>query len=334
MTNLIEQIVQSLRQGHHLVAATIMSSSGSTPRTSGSKILVYSDGTIAGTIGGGAVEGDVMTIASHLFSTQGAQIVDYDLTQNNLSEGMDLICGGKMKVLVEYLAPDAPTVNLFTEALVHIQAGRPFILHTTAKTAEGGWQTSKGIELFTESSQPVKKQVCLEKTGEELHIYEPVLPGKTVYILGGGHVSKEIAYLTKRLGFRTLIFDDREEFANPTRFPAVDGTYICPGYADVFTPFAIDGNSYIVILTRGHNFDKEVLAQALKTSAGYIGMIGSKKKRASIYQRLLDDGFSRSDLERIFCPIGLPISAETTEEIGISVVAELIQHRANQLVHG
>lgn len=334
MSGHIEHILTTLKQGNHLVAATIMSSSGSTPRTSGTKMLIFEDGSIEGTIGGGAVEGDVIRIASQLFSTKNLRLVEYDLTQNNTSEGMDLICGGRIEVFIEYLEPGGSTLELFENARAYSIAGKPFFISTTVTCVEGDWQASKVLELASESSQPVKQQVRVVKTEAGVRIDEPVLPGKTVYIFGGGHVSKEIAYLTKRLGFSTLVFDDREEFANPNRFPTADSTQVNPGYTDVFTPFLIDANSYIVILTRGHSFDKEVLAQALRTGAGYIGMIGSRKKRAAVYQRLLAEGFSRSDLERVHCPIGLPISAETPEEIGISIVAELIQHRANQVSHG
>ncbi len=92
--------------------------------------------------------------------------------------------------------------------------------------------------------------------------------------------------------------------------------------------FPVDENSYIVIVTGGHRFDKEALAQALGTKARYIGMIGSRKKRNRTYQDLLEEGFTVSQLEQVHCPIGLSIAAETPFEIAISIIAELIQHRA------
>ena len=89
-------------------------------------------------------------------------------------------------------------------------------------------------------------------------------------------------------------------------------------------------HSYIVIVTRGHRFDQKALAQALLTKAVYIGMIGSRRKKAHIYRALIDEGFTRSALDQVFCPIGLAIEAETPAEIGVSVVAQLVQHRAGQ----
>jgi xanthine dehydrogenase accessory factor len=143
-------------------------------------------------------------------------------------------------------------------------------------------------------------------------------------------VSKEIALLTKQVGFRTLVFDDRKEFANPARFPGADGIFICKGFDSVFDDYRVVPESYIIIVTRGHRFDQEILAQALKTEAGYIGMIGSRRKKESVYQALLKEGFSQSDLDQVHCPIGLSIDAETPAEIGVSVVAQLIQHRAGR----
>jgi xanthine dehydrogenase accessory factor len=166
------------------------------------------------------------------------------------------------------------------------------------------------------------------------YVVAPIQPPDTAYIIGAGHVSKEIALLTKQVGFRTLVFDDRGEFANTERFPDVDGVYVCGDFAGVFDTFAITPGSYIVIVTRGHRFDKEVLAQALGTDAGYIGMIGSRKKRDYVYSQLRNEGFDSSELERVYCPIGLAIDAETPAEIAVSIVAQMIHHRANRRKNG
>jgi xanthine dehydrogenase accessory factor len=147
-------------------------------------------------------------------------------------------------------------------------------------------------------------------------------------------VSKEIARLTKQVGFRTLVFDDRADFASTERFPGADGIFVCSDFASVFDGLSVTPGSYIVIVTRGHRFDKEALAQALRTEAGYIGMIGSRKKRQSVYQELINEGFQQNELDQVHCPIGLSIDAETPAEIGVSIVAELIQHRANRKSNG
>jgi len=130
--------------------------------------------------------------------------------------------------------------------------------------------------------------------------------------------------------FKTVVLDDREEFARKERFPAVDGIIVLASFEQAFTNLDIDKDSYIVIVTRGHAHDKTVLAQALNTGAGYIGMIGSKSKRNAIYKALKEEGFTDKDIARVFSPIGLEILAETPEEIAVSITAELIKVRAGQ----
>jgi len=149
-----------------------------------------------------------------------------------------------------------------------------------------------------------------------------------VYLFGAGHVSRPVAELAAMVDFRTIVLDDREEFANNERFPKADQIVVLPSYDDVFAGLEIGGDSYLVIVTRGHLHDKTVLEQSLRTDAGYVGMIGSRRKQRLVYDELLGKGFCEDDLNRVHNPIGLDIAAETPEEIAVSIVAELIAARA------
>ncbi|MFP4348583.1 MAG: xanthine dehydrogenase accessory protein XdhC [Desulfococcaceae bacterium] len=151
---------------------------------------------------------------------------------------------------------------------------------------------------------------------------------KTAFLFGAGHVSRQLAKLTQMVGFRTVVLDDRSEFANRDRFPGVDQVHVLDRFENTFSGLSTDSNSFIVILTRGHSHDRTVLAQALRTQAGYIGMIGSHRKRDTIYRSLRDEGFTTADLDRVHCPIGLDIGGETPEEIAVSIVAEMIEVRS------
>ena len=153
-----------------------------------------------------------------------------------------------------------------------------------------------------------------------------------MYVLGAGHVSKEIVPLLHQASFKTIVMDDRDEFANITRFPEADRVVVSSGYSQVFAEWMVDVKSYIIIVTRGHSYDKECLGQALHTEASYIGMIGSRKKREQIYRSLMKEGIPADALERVHCPIGLAIGGETPFEIAVSIVAEIIQHRARKRV--
>jgi xanthine dehydrogenase accessory factor len=120
--------------------------------------------------------------------------------------------------------------------------------------------------------------------------------------------------------------DDREEFANRERYLMAKEVRVLESFTDCIKGLGRD--DYVVIVTRGHLHDRDVLAQALRTQAGYIGMIGSRAKRASVYESLMREGFTEKDLVRVHNPIGLPIGADTPEEIAVSIVAQLIQVRA------
>jgi xanthine dehydrogenase accessory factor len=125
------------------------------------------------------------------------------------------------------------------------------------------------------------------------------------------------------------VVDDREKFASPQRFPEVAQTLVAD-FAYAFSKLTIKPSTYIVIVTRGHRYDEIVLEQAVKTPAKYIGMIGSKRKILTTYKHLVEQDVSPDSLTRVHAPMGIEIGAVTAEEIGISVVAQLIQVRRGE----
>lgn len=149
-----------------------------------------------------------------------------------------------------------------------------------------------------------------------------------VYIFGGGHVSLDLVDLLYKIGFKCIVIDDREEFANKDRFPNAYKILV-EDYDKIFEKINITKDDYIVILTRGHIYDYIVEKNALKTDAVYIGMIGSKNKIKNLHDKLKsEEGYNDETISRVNAPIGLQIGAETTEEIAVSIAAELILKRA------
>jgi len=163
--------------------------------------------------------------------------------------------------------------------------------------------------------------------GGELEVFiEPILPLPTLYLFGGGHISLPLAKMGKLLGFKIVVIDDRAEFANPDRFPEAD-IVLAEDFTKSFPKLKIDKSSYIVIVTRNHQYDDIVLEWAVGTQAKYIGMIGSKAKTEVIFSHLLAKGISKELLDRVHAPVGLEIHAQTPEEIAISILAEIIKIR-------
>ncbi len=270
-----ESILECLKKGEDLVLATIVSQAGSTPRTAGTKMIIRRDGTIVGTIGGGPVEAETIQAAGRVFTQGEPQTLDFDLSNQGLTQNMDLICGGKTSVSLEMIRPDQETVQAYQRQARRIKAART-----------------------------------------------------SLYLFGAGHVARQTAMLAGMLDFRVTVLDDREDFANPDRFPDAEEIRVLESFDTALQGLPIMAESFLLILTRGHSHDRTVLAQALKTEAGYIGMIGSRNKRNTIYSSLREEGVSQTDLNRVFCPVGLEIQAESPTEIGVSIVAQLIQQRA------
>ncbi len=345
-TSLVKELLDFLEGGRPLVLATVVDQAGSAPRTAGSRMIIGRDGTCCGTIGGGRLEADVQAAAPQCLQQDKPLMIDFDLAGDPSVDEMDMICGGKMKVLLEPVWPDTRQLRLWSELaeamekrekavlITEIQgtlaqpAGLARYLVVGGKLVAGPGKVRAGqMEDLARRLRKARGPVLAEQSGQVVVAERMFAPG-VVYIFGAGHVSRSLAAIAAMVDFRTVIVDDRSQYANERRFPGADRIVVLESFENAFEGLEIDGDSYIVIVTRGHSHDKTVLAQALRTDAGYIGMIGSTRKRDTIYKALLEEGFTKRQLGQVACPIGLEIGAETPEEIAVSIVGQLIATRA------
>ena len=162
--------------------------------------------------------------------------------------------------------------------------------------------------------------------GKVLVYIEPIIPDPHLVILGAGHVGKALSKVARFSGFRVTVVDEREEYANRDNIPDAN-EIVMIDFEKVFSKVPVDQNTYLVIATRGHNHDLDALKAGLKTEAGYIGLLGSKRKKALLFKTLRDEEFSQTDIDRVITPVGLPISSVTPEEIAISIMAQIIKYR-------
>lgn len=165
--------------------------------------------------------------------------------------------------------------------------------------------------------------------GGQLNVYvEPILPIPSAFIFGAGHISKSLSKTATLAGFRTIIVDNRDTYANHERFPEAAEIY-AKEYEEVFPKLLVNESSYLIIVTRGHRDDMRVLRWAARSNARYIGMIGSRRKTIEVAKQLRKEGIALEQLERIHAPMGFDIGAVTPEEIAVAVVAEMISQRRN-----
>lgn len=260
------------------------------------------------------------------------QIQNFDLRP----AGREAVCGGSVSVLFLYLAANGETSSLFQAIFQAQERGKESWLLYFWNETEG--HLCLCLEGRVLGNFPGENEAAFAEDPAKALLHgcpgyfcsgQPLTPTPRILLFGGGHVSLAIARLARELDFRITVLDDRAEFVTGSRFPGCT----CLTVADFnhLPDLAPDQNTYILIMTRGHQFDREVLSWALRQPARYLGMMGSRAKRDSVYRSVLDEGFSPSALERVHCPIGLSIGAETPEEIAVSVLAEMIQTRREKL---
>jgi xanthine dehydrogenase accessory factor len=344
-----KRIHELLEIGESFVLAVIVSRSGSAPRSAGARMVVRKDATIIGTIGGGILEAQVRDLAMKIFSEGKSVLRKFSFTAEEAVREC-MICGGEVEVLVHFV-----DVSQSSNQVLYQRIGE------TLRSGKRAWLITEIPSGGRESGPPaqglVKKDgtyvgqldrsialALTHRTGrgrpalvshdENLFFVEPLYDGGTVLIFGAGHISRKLAPLTRLVGFRTVVLDDRLEFANREYFETADEIIVPDSFEGVMNGLEIDEDSYLVLVTRGHAHDKTLLRQALGTKAGYIGMIGSLRKRDSVYDALHEEGFPRHEFDKVCSPIGLDIGAETPEEIAVSIVAELIRARAGNNIGG
>ena len=342
MKMIAQTACELLDKGEAFVLATIVSHSGSTPRTSGSKMIVTADGRGIGTIGGGLLEAGAMSRAVELIRLGQSARLPVDLSHDTV-DSMDMICGGQAEVLLDCVSPtemNRAVFNRWRRMLDERQKGSLFTIVMGSENKVG--TTDHGLaavdgEIVGDFPLPdMEREKVLALAAESstvrtlafdgaFVVIEPTQRVCTAFLFGAGHVARATAAMAAVVGFRVSVADDREEYANRKRFREASEIRVLERFDDAFSGLSVNREDFIVILTRGHLHDKTVLAQALKTGAGYIGMIGSQRKRDAIYRALFKEGFSKRDIDRVHSPIGLPIGAETPEEIAVSIVAEMIQ---------
>lgn len=320
----------------------VVETRGSTPQKAGAAMLVFADGSQAGTLGGGCVEAEVKRRALGILNEGDAALFTFNLDHDY---GWDdgLICGGRMVILVDPLR-DAQSVPYFdrlgelvqsgvgcTEAIVFdadkaalpvpatylFDAQGNLVASARGAGAEVPPQVAQGLKPLDDRPRPYAARGIA---------YLPTLPRCRLVIVGAGHVGHAVGTLAADLDFDVWIVDDRADYANAERFPRAERVIVGP-IDRVLPELDINENTYCLIVTRGHNHDQEALFHLAERGARYVGLIGSRRKIKMIFEDLLEAGISREALARVYAPLGIHIGSQTVMEIAISILAELVAHR-------
>lgn len=295
----LEEVVREAEAGRPCALCTVVETRGSTPQAAGAAMVVRADMRTVGTLGGGCVEAEVRTRAFELLGRGESALLDYVL-DHDFGWDDGLICGGRMFVAVTPYAAGA-ALDPIRQALAQGRSRRPadFVLRVPRETGEATYR----VHLET----------------------PPVL-----LIAGAGHVGQAVARLAVDLDFAVTVIDERADFASPARFDPRVGLVV-DDIAAALRSRTLAPADYVVIVTRGHQHDEQALDAVIRSEAGYIGLIGSKRKSRMIFDDLKARGVPEELLARVKTPIGLPIRAVTVSEIAVSIAAELVQHRRSQV---
>ena len=250
MSDLLEELLDAKRAGRPCALATVAATKGSVPRHPGAKMIVYEDGSISGTVGGGKFESLVIAAALECLAKKEPLLKTWPLREDQ-PDSFGAICGGKVTVLIE-----------------------------------------------------------------------PQVPAHRLLIVGGGHCARAIAKLAAECGFFVTALEDREDILEKCESAHCRLT---DPVQDYIAKSDWDKNDAIVMVSRHYDIDRDALAAALKKGgAGYLGMIGSRRKVKQVYDQLKADGFSAEQLSGVYAPIGLDIGSDSPAEIAVSIVAEIL----------
>lgn len=345
MKNVYLEAAALAERDEKFVLATVVNTSGSTPQKPGACLLVRSDGSTVGTLGGGCVEGDIWFAAKEALRDESKPIYkDYFLNEEIAAQD-GLVCGGSMYFYIEPILDPTSHADL-TKAIANAYDGAGSLAVATLVRSthgtignkirfypDGKTQGTLGNKSLDDEAMKValscmpmgRTQRFETSSGDEVFVIAYTTP-PSLLLIGGGHVNVATARVAESLGFRVFVADDRQEFANKDRFPMAEKVHV-GSYVDAINQFDITPNTAIVVASRGHQFDDVALESAARTNAGYVGLIGSKRKTLLIYQSMLKNGVSVEKIKSIHAPIGLDLGGRDPSEIAISIVSEILAWR-------
>lgn len=351
MRNTIVKLFNLIQKEKTLALCTIIKTDGSTPQVPGASALFSQNGLISGTLGGGVLEADIQKKVFQALKKKKSLLCHFSL-KADIHKEKDAICGGEVHVLID-CCPEKQK-KTFDQVIQSLNNQNSGVLLTSINITSGEqvnlsrhWiekkekEADKKEELVSRFKQDVEKDffegdprllqrgkhIFSTRSEKNLLFLEPISPAPQLLILGAGHIGQVMAHLGALLDFEVTVVDDRSEFANKKKLPGADHV-VAEDITKFLQGHSISADTYIVIVTRGHQHDAGALRQVISSGAAYIGMIGSRRKIALMRKEFIEQGWCNSqEFDSIYAPIGVDINSKSVEEIAISIAAQLIMVR-------
>ncbi|MCX7973037.1 MAG: XdhC family protein [Candidatus Aminicenantes bacterium] len=353
LPSLFTQLAEFLDQGKNVALIILLETRGSTPQVAGAKALITLEGLAAGTIGGGFFEAAIIEIAQKWLKLKRAELINWNFAADLAEEGS--VCGGQalvlvdgnpqknhqvfkevggslkqrrrglLSILIEKTTSDQISLDYFFLPEGEVLAN--LIKNKVQSKEVWSFISKEEMADFFKDEKPRLIKGRTAEGREEILFIEPIYPLPRLLVFGAGHVGQAVARLGLFLGFEVFLFDDRADLELPIELRS-KVNFIAADMASSLEKFPLDKTSYLIIVTRGHRYDAEVLRVGLKKEFAYIGMIGSRRKVALMREEFLKKGWAKEeDWAKLHSPIGLDLGAKTVEEIALSIMAEVVACR-------
>jgi len=335
MRDLLDQIEIWLKNGQSVALATVIKTWGSSPRPAGAGMAITDSGQIIGSVSGGCVESAVIEIAMQVLESGKAEKLHFGVGDDQAWD-VGLSCGGEIDVFIRQF--DQRNLEIWKTALSKNSSVCVALVLT-------GIETYLGVDLIIEKSNPLLLELSHEAITKIIDIsdkerpagihqiespeikevfIQKIQPDPVLILVGGVHIAIPLASLAKTVGFEVIVIDPRRLFSTADRFPDIK-LLLTEWPEGAFQKINITGSSAIVMLTHDPKIDDPALKIALNSSAFYVGALGSRKTHQKRIERLQNDGFSQTKLDKIHAPVGLNLGGKTPPEIALGIMAEILQ---------
>jgi xanthine dehydrogenase accessory factor len=312
--------------------ASVARRHGSLPMSATAKMLVTAGGARIGTVGGGCLEAEIIERAHDVLQRRVPALSSHSLNAE-LAGDYGLTCGGTAEMLIEPVFADARLAAIYAETSALMARGERALMATGTDWSDGVVKAVVHADRYVGADNDLVRSAVREFDAmselpslENGVLVEPISGKPRLVVFGAGHVGARVAEAAAFAGWRVTVADDRADFADAHRLPFAESAVVCD-FHDALGAVQLDAETYVVIATRGHQHDVVLAGQLVPRPLRYLGMLGSRRKVALTEKVLREWGVTDEAIDRVHAPVGLPIGADTPEEIAVSVVAEMISVR-------
>jgi len=354
MLQTLEQMMPLLEQGQSVALSLALERSGSAPTPAGATLVVSAD-RVAGTLGGGQMEAEMVRLSRQALSSGRAALTRFNFDSATVQPG-SMLCGGRIGFYTVVVTPTPEALGFWSAALQTARrGGRAWLVLAVSETeaqwagaaalvedgavkagslTETAWESAVLRSLKGRTADQDTLFLALENPSAAWpalagFLARPFISPPRLLVLGGGHVGLALSRVAALAGFRVTVVDDRPEFATTQRFPEAERV-LNASLAQAFASLSPGPGWSVVAVARSHDQDREAVELALACPVDYVGMIGSRRKVALLREYLAGRGVDSARLAQLHAPVGLDIGAETPGEIAVSIAAQLIQVRRSR----